>query len=279
MTVRIGHKYYLAAPGQVIPTTIAASWAEHQEENEYDEHQSYASAEEFLASPKLFPEWVRQAHESYRSALRDAGRILSIGSGIGEHDALLHVAGYDVISTDPIAGVNVVTRRLFPRMAFGELDALDPVAIERFSCDSVLVTGLDYALDDQQLDRLFANARGMLDRSRHPNRRFVFTLRYRDNRLTWLVDRVMLPLEARMRLLMSRTPARLVKKAHGHRRSRREIVAVARRHRFDVAATYYAGFGMEARRSALLRRIPLLAPLDRRVHVASSCVIFELVPR
>ena len=149
-------------------------------------------------------------HACYRRAIGDAGRILSIGSGVGEHDVLLHIAGYHIKSTDLIPDLGRTGQRWFPDLPFHKLDALNPDEFADVEADCVLVSGLDYALDDSQLDTLFANVAAVLAGSGHPQRRFVFTLRYRDNALTRMIDDILLPLEARLRLWRSGRGNRIV---------------------------------------------------------------------
>lgn len=62
-------------------------------------------------------------------------------------------------------------------MPFHELDALNSDEFAHVEADCVLVSGLDYALDNFQIDTLFANVAALLARSEHPQRRFVFTVR------------------------------------------------------------------------------------------------------
>jgi len=276
--MRIGYKYHVVKYDTAIKTSIAATPEEHFSENQYGRRDSFRSQEEFLKS-ELFSTWVLEAHESYKRALKDAGRILSIGSGIGEHDVLLHLAGYEIVSTDLIPGVNRNAQSLFPNMAFGVLDILDRNSVDGFRCDAILITGLDFALDDREADRMVENVTHLLKRSRHRLPKLVFTLRYRDNMLTRCIDRIVLPLEARLRLWKKGKGYKIVRKVHGYRRSPAEILQLACRHGLRLRHVYYAGMGMEFTRSALLQRIPpvtvLLRRLDRIFHVASNCVIFE----
>src|SRR5206468_4032267 len=104
----------------------------------------------------------------------------------------------------------------FPDITFATLDALDGRAVARQAADAVLVTGLDYALDDDQCDRLLANIAAVLDRSARPNPRLVFTVRYRDNLLTRVIDDVVLPLEARYRLRRNAPGRTIVRREKGY---------------------------------------------------------------
>ncbi len=90
-----------------------------------------------------------------------------------------------------------------------------------------------------------------------------------------------LPLEARLRFWKKRRGYKIVRKAHGYRRSEREVLDLARRHGFQLRRTYYAGTDIEFMRSAVLGRIPFVMPLlrrlDRVLRVACNCVIFEFL--
>ena len=196
--MRVGHRYVLVTHDQRVRTTIAQDASQHVEDNQYATaaDSQCTSRDAFLRSP-LFAPWVRELHDCYRRALGDAGRILSIGSGLGEHDVLLHMAGYRITATDLISDLGRTAQQWFPDLPYAALNALNPDELSHMQADCVLASGLDYALDNAQLDALFANVATVLARSTHAQRRFVFTVRYRDNALTRVVDNVLLPLEGR----------------------------------------------------------------------------------
>jgi len=276
--MHIGYKYHVVKHDTPLKLSIAVTPDEHFSENRYGQREFFRSQQEFLESD-LFSTWVLEAHECYKTALKDGGRVLSIGSGIGEHDVLLHLAGYDIVSTDLIPGVNRNAQSLFPNMTFGVLDILDRNSVDGFRCDSVLITGLDFVLDDREADLMFENVTHLLKRSSHRLPKLILTLRYRDNLLTRCIDRLLLPVEARLRLWKKGKGYKIVRKAHGYRRSPAEILQLASRNGLRLRHVYYAGMGMEFTRSALLHRIPfvmiLLRGVDRIFHVACNCVIFE----
>lgn len=101
--MRIGHKYVVVPNDVSVRATIAQDTSQHLSDN-YARVRDYSGCtarDEFLRSP-LFAPWVRELHACYRRVLGGAGRILSIGSGLGEHDVLLHIAGYHITATDLI---------------------------------------------------------------------------------------------------------------------------------------------------------------------------------
>lgn len=275
--MRVGHRYVLVTHDQRVRTTIAQDASQHVEDNQYATaaDSQCTSRDAFLRSP-LFAPWVRELHDCYRRALGDAGRILSIGSGLGEHDVLLHMAGYRITATDLISDLGRTAQQWFPDLPYAALNALNPDELSHMQADCVLASGLDYALDNAQLDALFANVATVLARSTHAQRRFVFTVRYRDNALTRVVDNVLLPLEGRIRLWRSGPGHRIVRRAHGYRRKPAEVVSIAGRHNFEHRATLYAGAGVEFDRSRILGHMPFLPfmrTIDRKLHVASNCVV------
>jgi hypothetical protein len=274
--MRIGHKYYLVATSAGGRRSMARSAAEHVEENHYDRYR-FDTPQEFLRS-SLYPRWVREVHHCYVELLGGSREVLSVGAGMGEHDVLLHLAGFSVISTDLVAGVNAQAARLFPGLRCAQLDVLDPSALATYASDAALITGLDSGLGDGEMDVLFRNLAAMLARSPHPEPRLVLTLRYRDNLLTRLIDTVVLPCEAHLRRL-GKPGNRVLKKVHGYRRSAGDLVRLSRPHGLVLRRTRFAGFAVELDRSAVLRRIPARAAVDRRLHVASNCVVLEFVPR
>lgn len=279
--MRIGHKYYLVPRGQATDTAIANTQESLFVVNQYDAARDLGSREEFLRS-RYFSDWTREAHEAFKASLQNAGRILSVGSGIGEHDVLLHLAGLPVISTDLLPGISAETQRLFPEMEFAAFDCFDEPSYGRFRFDSILATGLDSHFDDPALGRLFAIFRKALKASTVASPRLVFTIRYHDNFLTRLIDDYLLPLEARVRAWRGGAAYEMVRKAHGVRRSMKETARLAREEGFEVVNVRYAGRGIECERSGILRRLPLFIPLmrvvDRVFPLSCNCVILELVP-
>lgn len=145
--MRVGHEYLVVKKEAEAPTSVASTPDEHFSENDYGRPRPCQNPDEFLQSD-LFSPWVLEAHECYREALKGSERVLSIGAGLGEHDVLLFRAGYNLVTTDVIPGIHQLAQSLFPAMTFGTLDVLDPNSIDRYRCDAVLVTGLDYALDE-----------------------------------------------------------------------------------------------------------------------------------
>jgi SAM-dependent methyltransferase len=235
---------------------------------------TYESQAEFLRAHAQ--DWVRELHEVFRELLDPGRTVLSIGSGECEHEIPFVLDGYDILSTDVVASASE-SQRLFPTLRFQLFDVLNPTPIGRF--DDVLIGGLDFYFPDREFSCLLGNTRGLL----RPGGRLLFTLRYRDNLATWLIDRIGIPLCCSMSRLVAaarQNGVRWVLKPHGYRRSIAEIVATAARHGFRLGRIRHAGFGVELTR-VYLDRVPplyrLARAIDRRVHIFNNTVVFEFL--
>jgi SAM-dependent methyltransferase len=234
----------------------------------------YATVEEFRASHSS--SWELELHTVLRELLVRNRSVLSIGSGECEHEIPFVLDGYDILSTDVTVSA-AESQRLFPALRFQQFDALAPTPIGRF--DDVLVGGLDFYFADSDFTRLLGNIRALL----RPGGRLLFTLRYRDNAATWLIDRIGIPLSCALRRIFTavhRSGSNWVLKPHGYRRSIAEVVAAAARHGFRPGRIRHAGFGIELTRVHIDRVPPVyavLCALDRRIHVFNNAVVFEFL--
>jgi len=248
--VEAGHAHVDSAPEEFAATMEYGS-------------RRYGSADEFLAAHD--ERWVREQHEAY-SELLDRGRtVLGVGSGEGEHEVLLMRAGFDMVASDVVPGSLDAAQSLFPGLRVTEFDVLAPTAV---ACDDVLVSGIDFYFGDDDVVRMLEGLRALVE----PDGRIVFTLRYRANAATWLIDRVILPVVAARRRRGGET---LVRKHHGYRRSPRDIRRLAQRAGLRVGRVRHAGFGMELAR---LRPVPgWVVSADHRLRLLSSSVALELL--
>ena len=225
---------------------------------------SYASGEEFLAAHDH--RWVHELHVAYAELLDRDRTILGVGSGEGEHEVLLLRAGFDVIASDVVADSLDTAAALFDELRVEHFDAFFPRPL---ACDDVLVTGLDFYFEDGAVVRMLEALRALVE----PGGKIVFTLRYRANAATWLVDRAVLPVLAARRRRAGET---LVRKHHGYRRSPRDIRRLAKSAGLEVGRVRHAGLGMELAR---MRPVPGWAvSVDRRLKLLNSAVVFELLP-
>jgi len=185
--------------------------------------------------------------------------------------------GFDIMTSD-VVDSGAPSRRLFPALRFRTFDILKPDPIGAF--DDVLITGLDFYFADDDFSRLFANTQALL----RPGGRLLFTLRYRDNAATWLIDRIGIPASCAMRRMASVlgvSRRHWVMKRHGYRRSMREVVRMAARHSFRLGRVRHAGFGVELTRVYIDRLAPplyaLIRAIDRRLHVFNNAIVFEFL--
>lgn len=256
--MRVGHKYVAD-----VHSGIDHDVAQHAATMAYRPGR-YASPEEFLVAHDQ--RWVHELHEALVELLDPARPVFGLGSGEGEHEVLLHRAGYEVTATDVVPGVLDDAARLFPGLRTLTLDAFGDWSVEPGS--DVVATGMEFYFDDERLSRLMEIVRDRLG----PGGRLILVLRYRDSRVTGLIDRVGVPLMARIRRARGE---RLVRKEHGYRRSVHEVQALAGAAGFRAGRVRYAAFGMEFER--LLPAPRVLVAADRRLHVLNSATVLELV--
>jgi len=234
----------------------------------------YGSAEEFLGAHASA--WVAELHQVLAELLDRARTVLSIGSGECEHELPFVLDGYQILATDLVESAQE-TQRLFPVLRFSRFDVFHPAPIGRF--DDVLVTGLDFYFSDREFAILLCNIRSLLN----PGGRLIFTLRYRDNLGTWLIDRLGIPLCCVLLRGIDRVTKQTsvhMLKPHGFRRSLTEIRQAAMAAGFRIGRIRHAGFGVELTR-IYLHRLPALyrlaAAIDRRLHVFNNATVFELL--
>ena len=261
--MRVGYKYVPADEGGSVRTEVDSTPEEFAETMAYESGR-YRSAEDFLAQHS--DRWVLELHEALRDLLDKDRTVLSIGSGAGEHEALLAQEGYDIVASDIVEEAMKDAASLFPNLRVARFDVFDgapPVAP-----DDVLVTGIDFYFDDAQTHRLFHRLRDITPRGG----RVIFTLRYRANPATWLIDRIGLPALAAAQRVRGR---RLVRKAHGFRRSERAIRAFATGAGFEVGRVRRAGYAVELERLGISSGH--LTRLDRRLGILTIATVFELL--
>ncbi len=272
--MRLGHKYVEVEADEPARTGLDSTPDDHRESNVYDELR-FDTRDEFLAYCEQ--EWIVELREALERLLDKDRSVLSLGSGKGEHEVPLFLDGYDIAASDIVADALEDAARLFPGFRALRFDILDPPGDAAY--DDVLMTGIDAFLDDSQLERALHNARGILN----PGGRVIFVLRYPDNAATRFIDRALLPAEAALRRRLGRVPQgkRIVKRAHGHRRSRGEVVALAQRCGFAIGRIEHAAYGMELDRVRAIGAVPRLRGavkrMDRRLTKLNSATVFELL--
>ncbi|MEX2195758.1 MAG: class I SAM-dependent methyltransferase [Thermoleophilaceae bacterium] len=222
--------------------------------------------------------WVAELHDVLGELLSRERSILSLGSGYCEHEVPFALAGYRIVATDIVEDALADAGRLFPELTVRRFDVLAPDLQERF--DDVLVAGLDFALDDDELRKALLNLRSVLE----PGGRVIFVLRYHDNLATRLIDGLMRPAIAhatRVRARLSGRRLAVLRREHGFRRRRSEVRRLAAETGYRVGRVRHAAFALELERIDLHRRLPALYRLaqrvDRRLAVFNSATVFELL--
>lgn len=268
--MRVAHKYIEThereGSGAAVPVPRTA--AEFRARLAYDP----LTAEGLLALTQV--PWVAELHQVLRELLKRDRSVLSVGSGQGEHELPFFLDGYDITASDLLEDPLDDARREFPGFMTMSFDILEPTADR--SWDDVLITGLDYALDDAQMRTALGNARELLT----PGGRVILVARACSTPAIHLIDSVLVPAwmgSRRLRHALRRDGTHVVRVQHAYRRSRRELRTLAAECGLGVLSTRYAMFGVE------LERIPLpagvLRPLrraDRTLHALNSATIFEL---
>ncbi len=258
----------------------ARSWVDSNVE-EFAESIAYGQKkfrdqEEFLQAFRS--DWFIELNQVLREILSPDRSILSLGSGLGEHEVPFFLDGYDITASDVVDWAFCETVSSFPGFRAIHFDVFNPDLDTQY--DDVLITGLDFYFESEQAQLIFENTRKLLKR----NGRLIFTLRYHDNLATWFIDVVFLPFLARLRNEKWRLQGgdlELRKKHHGYRRSRSEIIAMANAAGYQLGRVRHAGFGVELTRIGLHSKVPLLYQfvrrLDRRICVLNNATVFEFL--
>jgi hypothetical protein len=271
--MRLAHSYVDAADARADQVTLPDGAGELATHMSYA-REAAATREAFLAG--CGERWMVELREALGELLARDRSVLSVGSGRGEHEVPLHLAGFDIVASDVIEGALDDAVRLFPGFRAIRFDVLDPDIDAAY--DDLLATGIDYALDDAQLRTLFATSR----RVTRPGGRVILVHRYPDTVATRVIDRFGLPAWAGARNLYHRARGdgvRVVRREHGWRRSGAEIVALAHDCGFRPGRVRHAAYAME------LARLPVpgaamraAVRADRRLHLLTSATVYELLP-
>lgn len=268
--MRVAHIYIGQDGPDARTATLDETRADFAETHGYSEVR-FESRDQMLASARAG--WNAELYDALQRMMTRGRQVLSVGAGMGEREALFASEGYDVVASDFLDTALDEVRRLFPELRTMCVDILDPGEIGRF--DDILVAALDYALDDERFEQALRQASRLLN----PDGRVILVQRYHDNLATRCIDQLLLPLWARRRRSHG---FYLVRKPHGYRRRRREIVVLANRAGYRVGRRDYAGYGVELTRFGLDLKAPrfyrMAQSLDRRLHILTTATIFELLP-
>lgn len=253
--MRLGHKIVQrGSHGVGVDGTVA----------EFSEGMHYRDTIRGFATPEAFvrhfenQSWVAELNAELCRMIDRDRKIFGIGSGLGEHEILLSQAGYCVTASDVVDTKDLGMGRLFPSNDFVIFDVFTD-DLPRHA-DTLLVTGMDSYFDGLAFEHLMARLAQLLrsipsDSPSNYAPELVFTCRYPNNFATWMVDVLVLPFECALlnvRARIRRRPERWHRKAHGYRRSTREVISEASRWGLEVQSISFAGLGMEAQRSFLV---------------------------
>ena len=274
--MRATHKYLIVPRAQARRQTLDATPDEFADTMDY-RRTAFRTREEFLQRAAV--EWVRELHEVFAELLVRGRSVLSLGSGQGEHDVPLRLAGYDVTASDIVPSALEPARRLFPDLPTRHFDIFQPDTSRRY--DDLLITGLDYCLDQPRAQQLFTNCRALLT----PGGRLIFTLRHPETPISWAIDTMLAPSLALARLAKARwrgaRDLAVYRKPHGYRRSRADILRLAAAAGFRPGRVRVAGWGGELFRLGVDHTFPrlyrALCRLDRRLHALAMATVFEFL--
>ena len=268
--MRVGHTYVEVGEAGTGRTTLDSSEEDFAETMHYEGFR-FETPEEFIAY--CDEPWRREVRDALQDLLSPDRSVLSVGSGLGEHELPFHLEGYDIVASDLLPDALERAAGLFPGFRTMRFDVVDPDQSRRY--DDVLAAAMESVFDDDQLRRVLENLRSLLE----PGGRLIIGLRYHDNLATRVIDRVLLPLVALAGRL--KHGPRLQRREHGFRRRRRELVALAESCGFTLGRVRYAGFAMELTRIDLHRRAPRLFErirrADRRWRVFNNVTVFEFL--
>lgn len=102
--------------------------------------------------------------------------------------------------------------------------------------------------------------------------------------MTRFIDDALLPFENGLRnvlMKISGSQIRYLRKVHGFRRSRGEIIAIAKQDGFRLSRVIYGGYGVELTRSSVMNRLGLLMKMatkaDPFLKLFNNITLFEFV--
>ena len=271
--MRLAHSYidgvYDSSAQVVLPSTVQGFARQMNYDN------SVSSREEFIRKADL--PWINELHAELVDLLDPSRSVLSVGSGKGEHEVKLGLKGFKITASDIVIEALDEVKHIFPEVRCRYFNVLDPDLDIKY--EDLLATGLDPVLDDDQLRIFFSNAKTILQNGG----RVILVHRFNDNIATKIIDNVLVPLWATARRIYHRfakTDVRVVRREHGFRRTRTEIVNIAEDSGWRLERVRYAAFGMEAARvpcpKALMKAI---RAIDRRIRVFNSATVFEFLPK
>lgn len=251
-----------------VPVPVGARWKgtidsfdDHvQQMGGYEPDRIAYSSKELFFSTYLFNSERRRACRDYLlKAVRREDRVLSVGSGRCANELDLQESiGCKVVCSDlGEPECMEATRHLFPNLEFVALDITAPLPQSmNGSFDVVISLSLIYALDDDQLEKLFAGVSSALS----SDGRFILDLAGApDNKASKFFHNMYIPFEARL-VAFAKTVIRLRRHTvrsieFGFRRTKEDVFELARRHSL-IPTDYWEGlYHLDFMRSAIASRL------------------------
>jgi cyclopropane fatty-acyl-phospholipid synthase-like methyltransferase len=222
--------------------------------------------------------WIMELHEAVMPFLDKNRTLLGIGSGEGEHELLLHLKGYNVVASDIIPGLTEKTQSLFPEFQCCTFDVfkddIDSLPICNTAFD-ILVTGLDFYFDDVKAKELFKRFYELIP----DDGTLIFVLRYRQSIFTTIIDFLSF---VEVYVQARKKKAGIFKKHHGYRRTKKDVLNLAKEAGFHAEKSVPAMLGYECGRvrffnSHKLTRI--CAFTDRLIPLFHSAIVFKFIKK
>jgi SAM-dependent methyltransferase len=222
----------------------------------YDSSKGYCSKEQFF---KVYfydgHSRHRDYHDYLKKNLKKGDEILSIGSGRCVNELLLTEEGFNITCSDLEQPCQRETMWLFPHLKFVKYDVTKAPSDHKF--DSIVSLSMFYLFDEKQLFEVFKN---IADGLKHGGI-FVFDPGgAEDNLLTKLIDDVLCPFEAYLRVISHKVLKRenciVTKKHQGYRAANDEIVSMANKAGFRLCDIKTDDYVTELRRIRFFELLP-----------------------
>ncbi len=220
----------------------------------YSCREGYGTREEFFK--KYIFEGDRRMkhyHQCLADSIKITDRILSIGSGRCANELFFVDKGFNILCSDLGQPCKDETRRLFPELMFKNIDILSDIIDGGFDC--VISFSMFYLFGQEKILDLFKKIYGLIK----PGGKFILDPgAAEDNSITYIIDEVICPLEARIAgLLRWRNPFIISKKHHGYRSRNNEIISIAKKAGFTFNDLSAGDYLTETERSRIFGRLPI----------------------
>ncbi|OGT32213.1 MAG: hypothetical protein A3E87_05355 [Gammaproteobacteria bacterium RIFCSPHIGHO2_12_FULL_35_23] len=221
-----------------------------------------ALKKEILDDNKYYKKEIRKGIE--RKILK-TDKVLSLGSGNGEHEIPLILNGYNIEISDFNEPLLTTVKEIFPEANFHVINLLHPDFEKKYAAlagkyDVILVPGLIYAFNNFEAKKIFNNIKVFLKNEG----RLVLNVRSKNSMLTWLVDNILTKIECKLRVKFLKIGMGYFTQMHGYRRTIKEVIQLVQSlENYSATDVLYLDSRTELSRSYILSIIPGLSPLIR----------------